>query len=133
MRMPRAFSLIEVMVAGAILAVGSTAVLSAFRTTEGMIEHQRRLSAAVNVSQSKLETLLAADAATSTIIGAGSHGPDVVDVFGRLTAPGPESYSVDWTVSSGVPSSGYMLIVVQTTWMESRGLRFTKFAAFREE
>lgn len=129
----RAFSLIEVMIAASILAVGATAVLSAFRMTEGMIEHQRRLSAAVNVSQSKLETLLAADAATSAALAQGAHGPDVVDVYGRLSAPGAESYSVDWTVTSGAPSTGYMLIVVQTTWTETRGIHFTKFAAYREE
>ena len=49
------------------------------------------------------------------------------------TPIGNETYEVRWTVSSGVPAAGYLSIVVETTWVELRGPRFTRFAAYREE
>ncbi|HEY4221005.1 MAG TPA: hypothetical protein VGO62_06675, partial [Myxococcota bacterium] len=67
------------MMAASILAAGSAGVLTAFREAEGLIEHQRRLSAAVNVTQSKLEDLMAADASTSSLLSSGAHSPDIVD------------------------------------------------------
>ena len=128
----RAFTLIEVMIAGAILAVGATAVLAAYSTTLGLIEHQRRLVSAVDVTQSKLEELLACQT-TSPELAAGSHAPETVDQLGRAAAAGPEAYTVEYDITMGNPSAGYMLIVVQTSWHETKGARFTKFAAFREQ
>ena len=129
--MARGFSLIEVTMAAAILSVGAAAVLGAYSTTMGLIEHQRRLAAAVNVTQSKLEDLLVARA-TSPLLNPGGNGPDIVDALGRSPV-GSDTYEVRWTVSTGVPAAGYLQIVVETTWVETRGTRFTRFAAYRED
>lgn len=119
--------------AGAILAVGAAGVLAAYSTTMGLIEHQRRLATAVNVTASKLEDLLVADP-TSSLLATGTSGPEILDGLGRPPALGSsDTYEVRWTVTSGVPAAGYMRIVVETRWIELRGPRFTRFAAFREE
>ena len=127
----RGFSLIEVTMAAAILSVGAAAVLGAYSTTMGLIEHQRRLSAAVNVTQSKLEDLLVASS-TSPLLAPGANGPDIVDALGRAPIGG-ETYEVRWTIETGVPSPGYISVVVETTWAETRGPRFTRFAAYRAD
>ena len=127
----RAFSLIEVMMAASILAVGAAAVLGAYSTTMGLIEHQRRLAAAVNVTQSKLEDLLVAGSGSALLA---NGGPEVVDALGRTPLLGAtDTYAVRWEITPGVPASGYLQIVVETSWVESSGPRFTRFAAYRED
>lgn len=127
-----AFTLIEVTMAGAILAVGAVGVLAAYSTTMGLIEHQRRLATAVNVTASKLEDILIADP-SSSLLTAGTNGPEILDGLGRSPALGAtETYEVRWTVSTGTPAAGYVEIIVETRWVELRGSRFTRFAAYRE-
>lgn len=126
------FTLIEVTMAGAILAVGATGVLAAYSTTMGLVEHQRRLATATNVTASKLEDILIADPASS-LLTPGTNGPEILDGLGRPPVLGAsETYEVRWTVTVGRPSSGYAEVVVETRWVEMRGSRFTRFAAYRE-
>jgi hypothetical protein len=128
-----AFTLIEVTMAGAILAVGAAGVLAAYSTTMGLIEHQRRLATAVNVTASRLEELLVADAA-STLLAPGNNGPEIVDGLGRpVGIAGGDSYEVRWSVTEDEPAPGYIQLVVETRWVELRGSRFTRFAAYREQ
>lgn len=128
----RGFTLIEVTMAGAILAIGATGVLAAYSTTMGLVEHQRRLASAVNVTSSKLEDILIADTG-SPLLTPGTNGPEILDSLGRPPALGSaESYEVRWTVTEDRPAAGYLEIVVETRWVELRGSRFTRFAAYRE-
>jgi type II secretory pathway pseudopilin PulG len=128
-----AFTLIEVTMAGAILAVGAAGVLAAYSTTMGLIEHQRRLATAVNVTSSKLEDLLVAGKASS-LLTPGTNGPEILDGLGRPPPIGStDTYEVRWTVTADVPAAGYLQIVVETRWVELRGSRFTRFAAYREQ
>ena len=50
MRTRRAFSLVEVLIAGAMFAVGTTGILSAWVTLNGIIDTQRRSADAVVVA-----------------------------------------------------------------------------------
>lgn len=128
-----AFTLIEVTMAAAILAVGAVGVLAAYSTTMGIIEHQRRLTSAVNVTASVLEDLLVASP-TSSLISPGAHGPEILNSLGRPPSLGTtETYEVRWQVNSGRPATGYMEVIVETRWVELRGTRFTRFAAYREQ
>lgn len=129
----KGFSLIEVTIAAAILAVGATGVLAAYSTTMGLIEHQRRLSAAVNVTASKLEEILIASG-SSALLTAGTNGPEIVDGLGRPPPIGAlDTYEVRWTITNDVPAPGYLEVMIETRWQESRGARFTRFAAYREQ
>lgn len=126
-----AFTLIEVTMAAAILAVGAAGVLAAYSTTMGIIEHQRRLATAVNVTASKLEDLLVA-APVSALLTSGTNGPEMLDGLGRPPAIGnTDIYDVRWQVTPNVPAPGYLQIIVTTQWVELRGARFTSFAAYR--
>lgn len=118
--------------AGALLAVGAAGVLAAYSTTMSLIEHQRRLAAAVNVTSSKLEDLLVANA-SSPLLAEGQNGPEILDALGRPPSLGAtETYEVRWTVTIDTPAPGYIGIVVETRWVELRGTRFTRFGAYRE-
>lgn len=55
---PRGFSLLEVMVAGALFLVTVTGVLSATSTATATFEHQRKLTQAMSVAEYTIEELL---------------------------------------------------------------------------
>lgn len=55
---PRGFTLVEVMAAGAILAIGLAATLTAWGNGVALFEHQRHTTHGLHLSEAKLEELL---------------------------------------------------------------------------
>lgn len=129
--MTRAFSLIEVMSAAAILGVGLAATFTAFGTGSQLFEHQRHTSHAIHLSEAKLEELLMR-AATDTELGVGpTFGPTWFTRTGfastDATCPATTTglppntpgcrYRVTWSAAAGgVPN--VRVLTVTTTWNE---------------
>ena len=93
----RGFTLLEVMVAGALFLIGTSAVLSAWHSITSMMELQRRSTDALAVADDTLDDLRLRqrDAADLTV---GSH-VRFFDVNRRAVgSPVPDGYTVDWVV-----------------------------------
>ena len=129
----RGFTLVESMIASAVLAAGAAAMLTSYFTLMGIAEHQRRLSAAVHVTKGKVEELIAARP-PSTLLLAGS-GPVFVDALGLPSGStlNGKNYRVDWSFVHDVPVDGQMRIDIVTSWLERGRIRTTRFSTGRSE
>ncbi len=133
MRRGRGYSLIEVMVAAALFAVGIAAILTAFGSLSGLIEHQRRLGTAALIAQSTVQELQSRPA-THADLAAGRHTPLVVDADGRVvggTIARTDRYRVEWTVRPDVPVTGSREVVVVVVWTEGAGQRSFSLVVYR--
>jgi type II secretory pathway pseudopilin PulG len=127
-RRVRAMSLIEVMVSGALLAIGASAMLSSWSTVMTVLVHQRRLSEATNVCRSHLEELLGR-ASGDPDLNPGTTAVGSVNVFG---APDPAGYRVTYIVLGDTPGPGFVSVTVRAEWTENAGTRSTELLTFRE-
>lgn len=116
-RFKRGMSLIEVMVAGALLAIGMTAILSSFSTYSKLIAHQRMLMDAAFVAQSELQRLQSLKPA-HTDLTPGVHGTLTVDANNQLAANG--RYALKWTVTKQKPTPRSTEIRVVVTFEGDR-------------
>ena len=117
-RRPRGFSMIEVIIAAALLAVGVAGILSAYSTATHLDNHQHRVSSALHVAEAVVEELLLLQQ-TDADLTAGSHGPRGFDVDGNRVA-GTGFYSVTWAVSAG-PHPRARRLEVKVTWTDQLG------------
>ncbi len=118
----RAFSLIEVMIASALLSVGMAAILTAFSSASALNSHQERVTVAMHLTESRMEELLLLypdddDLATS------AHTAATYTRDGRPTTSGATGlnaayYSVGWVVDAG-PLARTRRLNVTTTWNEA--------------
>lgn len=128
MKRQRGMSLIEVMMAGALLAVGAAGTFSAWSTVTGIMEHQRRLTDASAVARSQLEWLLSLPSGDQAL-ESGSHPIGAVDVFG---ASDPNGYRVTHVVVGSKPGPGFIELTVAVGWTEKFGDRQTTITTYRE-
>ena len=133
---PGGFSLIEVMIAAAILAVGATAILSSYATIMALVEHQRRVADAINVTQAKMEELLAVEGSSDLLFEGRVHA-DWTNAFLRPLDPyvaDAQRYDRHWEIDRiGVPP-GIVQVVVSTTWNEHYlGTRSLTLRAYRSK
>ena len=125
-------SLIEVTIAGSLLAVGAAALLSAWSTIGGILEHQRRLGEATNIVRTQLDAVLGLPAGDAALT-AGAHNVGFRDVFGGV---GPSAnnvfYAVDYDVAADTPGPGFVSVTVRARWSERGVPRSTSLLSFRE-
>ena len=135
----KAFALIEAMVAAAILAAGAAAAFGSYYTMLGVAAHQRHLSEARHVVQTKLEQLLVAEMSSPLLFALPAAKSLVftgaVTPLGRPTksANGPSVYRVSWKVTRGEPIDGYLLVQVAASWIERGRERSTSVQRYRPE
>jgi prepilin-type N-terminal cleavage/methylation domain-containing protein len=110
--MARGFTLIEVLIAGAILIVGAAGLLSAWSTTTALMETNRRVVEASALARSKAEELLRVP--FLSLVSSQDHQ---VDGFGNVGA-GP--YEVQWLVVSSAALGGKK-VNVDVTWRGKDG------------
>lgn len=124
------FTLIEVMVAAAIFAIGTSASLAGISTAYKQYAHQRHMTNAINVAEGVMESLLLAYG-TDARIGVGSHGPLYFSEEGVQTAS-PSAYQVTWAVIADQPIAGMRQIDTRVGWIEPAGRRSIAFTTVRE-
>jgi type II secretory pathway pseudopilin PulG len=112
--MARAFTLIEVLIAGTILVIGAAGLLSAWSTTSGLMETNRRVVEATSLARSKADELLRVPFPSLL-----SSSETRVDGFGVVGA-GP--YTRKWTVVQSTAIGGKKVTVdVQWQGKDGRG------------
>ncbi len=127
---PRAFSLIEVMAASAIFAVGLGGIFSAFGTSAHQFEHQRHTTYGIHLTEGKMEELLLRVSSDPQLQAGSVFGPDWFDNRGFPAASGcpaatgglpPESaacrYRVTWSSEPGLVPQ-VRVTTVTVTWNE---------------
>ena len=117
MKHRRGMSLIEVMVAGALLGVGVTAILSSFDTYTRLIAHQRQLLDAAFVAQSSLQRLQTLPPIHADM-SPGIHPNLTVDATNALSATG--RFKVRWIVTPAKPTPRSREIRVVVTFEDDR-------------
>ncbi len=108
-------SLIEVMVAAALLGVGLTAVLSSFGVYTRLVARQRHYIEAAFVAQSTLQRLMAV-APDHFDLAVGQHDESVVNASNEADANG--GYIVSWKVTAATPTPRTHLISIRVVYFE---------------
>ncbi len=112
----RGFSLIEVMIAGAMFAVGTAGILSAWFTLNGAIDTQRRSADALVVADDVLDSLRLQPRGGRHLT-LGQH----VSFFGRdrseLEVAATDGFTVRWLVSSTGNENTYQRVDLDVRWM----------------
>ena len=116
---PRGFSLIEVMVASAILLVGISASVIGFGAASQAYTHQQKLSQATLLAEANMEELIGLLPGHANL-DPGAHGPRHYDHEGRAQAT-PSTYAVSWTITT--TAAGLRDIIVKVQWQEQVGTR----------
>ena len=130
----RAFSLIEVMIASALLSVGMAAILTAFSSASSLGAHQERVTTAMHLAEARMEELLLlypddADLAATT------HAAVPYRRDGNLTTAGATGvnapyFQVSWVIAAG-PIPRTRRIDVTTSWVESGAAQRVAFTSHR--
>jgi Tfp pilus assembly protein PilV len=123
-------SLIEVTVAGALLAIGATAVISGWSTVNNVLQHQRRSVEATSIMRSQVERLLSL-APGDPKLAPGTSDLGTFDVFGQPKPP-PQGYSVSTVIAGDTPGPGFIAMTVVVHWAERGAERETRLMTFRE-
>ncbi len=138
MRMPaRGFTLLEVMAAGAILAIGLAASLSAYGTGMVLFEHQRHTTHGLHLAEGKLEELLLRPSSDLELQVGTTFGPEWFDAngfatLGTVCSPATSGvppiangcrYRVTWQVTAGLVPR--IRVVTVTTALNERDQQHT--------
>ncbi|MDP2342181.1 MAG: prepilin-type N-terminal cleavage/methylation domain-containing protein [Deltaproteobacteria bacterium] len=78
----KAFSLVEVMAAAAIFAVGLGAIFTAFGTASQSFEHQRHMTHGIHLAEAKMEELLLRVSSDPELQAGTTFGPNWFDSRG---------------------------------------------------
>lgn len=126
------FSLIEVMVAGAVFLLSVAGTLSVVSSAHLQYQHQRNLSVATHVGEALMEELLLGYTTDNTLFSAGIHGPRYYDKKGLSIATATNSkYSATWTVTGDAPITGVRTIRVTVRWQERGFTKSLRFITYR--
>lgn len=119
------FTLVEVLLASAIMLIGVFGVLSTFPQAFRSVKESGQRSVLTHLVSEKLEELRSLDPAHSSL-GAGVHPATAFDSQGRhyYPVPGfPEEFSLRWTVQggptdgSGTAEAGLRTVIVEGTFL----------------
>lgn len=144
-RRRRGFSLIEVMAAGSLFAVGIAAIFSAFSNGASLLEHQRHTSHGIHLTEATLEEILLWPSGDRQLVVGPIFGPIWFDSVGFVSPKGagcPTTsvglpavdpacrYRVTWSSNPGAVSD-IRVVTVTTDWQEREKLSSVSFSTQR--
>jgi hypothetical protein len=114
------FSLLEVLVAGSLLAIGVTATLAGVDSVRSVVVRNRHMTQALHAAESVAESMLALDA-SHEMLRAGAHTdtPRRFDAVGQEVAASDTArgiYAVDWNVQPNTPVGGIRRVTLTVRW-----------------
>lgn len=131
MKGQRGFTLIEVLIAMSVFAIGMLAMAAMFVTQARSNVAARGFTAAVNLGQEVHERLRSEPFASAQLTN-GAHLPDgiflpmnSVDEMGTAGGAFPTIYTRSWNVVDGVPAAGQRTITVTVSWTDEQGASHT--------
>lgn len=123
----RGFSIIEVMIAAAVFAIGAAGSLSVLAMAQRQYRHQNQLTQAIHLAEMQMEqtVLLYRDDVVS-------GGPRCFTAQGHQMSCGSHEYAASWFVTSGVPIQGMKQIRVVVSWHEMAATKQVSLLTYRE-
>ena len=117
---PRAFSLLEVFIAGVLFVVAVTGVVSSWRTVSSLAETQVRRGEALTLAEDTLDDLRLCFRGSADL-AVGDHERFFDRDRNRVGAVDARGYQVSWTVTQ-IPSQTFKRVdlVVQWTGVDGR-------------
>ena len=110
----RGFSLLEVLIAGAMFAVGTTGVLSAWSTINGIVDTQRRSADAIIVAEDVLDELRLQQR-TGPGLTIDAHQRFFTKDRQDIASPTIDGYIVEWQVAQ-VGAFSYRKVDLAVRW-----------------
>jgi prepilin-type N-terminal cleavage/methylation domain-containing protein len=120
MRSSRGFSLIEVLIAAALLGAGVAAVISGYRSAVNVEAHQERVTTALHVAESTIEMLLLRYRDDNELQVKSTPYPATPLRFNAQGAPVADGgvFGVTWLISAG-PMRGSRRLDVTVSWLDA--------------
>jgi type IV pilus assembly protein PilV len=112
----KGFSLIEVMIAMTVLALGLLAVAAAQLTAMSLASKSRNLTAALHLAQEQIETFNSMPLASLPATGNDPNNPIDPDT----TDDDDTTYARRWTILPNTPAVGITTITVEVDWFDPR-------------
>jgi Prokaryotic N-terminal methylation motif len=116
-RRARGFSMLEVLISGAVLLIAITGYVQLFRQVEMTYQHQRLMTQALHVAEARVEELLILYADDPWLAPGITHAGPGFDRTGKPVSASP-TFTTSWIVTGGVPLPGTRKVEVTVTWQE---------------
>lgn len=113
---PRGFTLIEVMMAGAIFLLVISGVLTSYNIAGRQFRTLEEQSQALHVGDGVVEDLVLAAGAATTLDPAGNPHVLKYDTEGNVSATG--KFTATWNINDNVPVIGLRQIVLKVSWTD---------------
>ena len=122
------FTLVEVMVSGAILTIGISGIITGLLATNTTSIHQRKMTQAIHIAEATMETLLI-KSKTSADLTTGNHSGPSYNELALQQSGG--TFSTEWDIIQDAPISNMMQMEVTVTWPERLGPKSISFTTIR--
>ena len=132
-RRQRGLSLIEVLVSGALLLIGLSAVFASYSSATRLIAHNAAVTNALQLGEATLEELIARQRGDEQL-SLGTHGPRTYTASGALVEARDPSgrFTLTWTVQGYAAMAGMREVTVTTAWNEGATKVSTSLTTWRK-
>jgi len=121
------FTLLETLVAMAILAVGVLAMAAAMTTALKYTRQSRALTEAMYLAEQRIESFASMTGAdVEAMLADGSYPNDPLNPIDPDPNDGDmTTFNRRWTIQTDTPEAGTMILTVQVDWIDPRGVTQT--------
>ena len=129
----KGFTLLEVVMAGAILTIGVLVGISAAKMNSQNLSYDQQEITATEIATTLLETMTNSYASTDPNLVAGAHIQYYNAQEQVVLATANPIFTVTWTITDDVPVTGFMTINLQVQWGTGSQLKNVSFQTYRTD
>ena len=118
----KGFSLLEVMISGAILLTVLTGVITAHSSMMRTFHHQLNITQVIYVAEAQLEEILSLPSSSSDLARGVTHGPTHFDEEGNRTVAASK-FAITWEVVDHPVVRRAKRLAVTVSWLEDGALK----------